>query len=88
MDLFLPGQVDAAGRDFALSRLPADKRGSVTVYRRVHLKAGDQATLQPNTPHWFVSGPQGCVVSEFSTRSRDEADIFTDVEIRRVPVPA
>jgi mannitol-1-phosphate 5-dehydrogenase len=88
MDLFLPGQVDAAGREYALRRLPADKRGAVTVYRRVHLKPGDQCTLQPNTPHWFVAGAQGCVVSEFSTRSRDEADIFTDVEIRRVPVPA
>ena len=46
---------------------------------------GDQATLGPNVKHWFTAGPQGAVVSEFSTRSRDEADIFTDAAIRRVP---
>jgi mannitol-1-phosphate 5-dehydrogenase len=88
IDLFLPGQVDTAGRDYALSRLPEDKRSTVTVYRRVHLTPGEQCTLQPNTPHWFVAGPQGAIVSEFSTRSRDEADIFTDSAIQRVPVPA
>ena len=30
-------------------------------------------------------GPEGAVVSEFSTRSTDEADIFTDPDIRRAP---
>jgi len=88
VSLFVPGSADAAMRDAALKLLPADKRSSVTVYHRVDLKPGDQYTLSPNTPHWFAAGPQGAVVSEFSTRSRDEADIFTDHEIRRVPVPA
>ena len=41
--------------------------------------------LKPNTPHWFVAGKDGAVVSEFSTNSKDEADIFTDAEIQRVP---
>jgi D-lyxose ketol-isomerase len=42
----------------------------------------------PNTLHWFQGGPQGAIVSEFSTRSRDEFDIFTDPDIRRAPVVA
>jgi len=88
VSLFVPGPADAAMREAALRLLPADKRSAVTVYHRVDLKPGDQYTLQPNTPHWFAAGAQGAIVSEFSTRSRDEADIFTDHEIRRVPVPA
>jgi len=88
VSLFVPGPADAKMRDAALQLLPVDKRSAVTVYHRVDLAPGDQYTLQPNTPHWFAAGPQGAIVSEFSTRSRDEADIFTDHEIRRVPVPA
>ena len=83
--LHLAGDHDEAAKAAALARLPADKRGTVTVFRTVHLKAGEQATLGPNVKHWFSAGPQGAVVSEFSTRSRDEADIFTDPAIVRVP---
>lgn len=84
--LFVPGhKQDSVEREFALRLLPTDKHTAVTMYRHVHLTPGEQYTLKPNTPHWFVAGPQGAVVSEFSTRSRDEADIFTDPEIRRVP---
>lgn len=39
----------------------------------------------PNTPHWFQTGGEGAVVSEFSTRSRDVADIFSDPQIMRAP---
>lgn len=80
--LYLPGP---GNRDTALGHLPADKHGTVSVHRQVHLRPGDQCTLRPDTRHWFVAGPRGAVVSEFSTRSRDEADIFTDPAIRRVP---
>jgi D-lyxose ketol-isomerase len=67
--------------------IPKDKqKDAFTVFRCVHLKAGEQATLGPDTLHWFVSGKDGAVVSEFSTRSRDGADIFTDAAIQRVPV--
>jgi D-lyxose ketol-isomerase len=34
----------------------------------------------------FQGGPDGAVVSEFSTKSRDDLDIFTDPEISRMPV--
>jgi mannitol-1-phosphate 5-dehydrogenase len=80
--LYLPGEGD---RDRALRHLPADKRATVSVHRLVHLRPGDQCTLAPDTRHWFVAGSAGAVVSEFSTRSRDEVDIFTDPAIRRVP---
>ena len=41
--------------------------------------------MHPNTRHWFQAGPDGAVVSEFSTKSLDEYDIFTDPRIRRIP---
>jgi D-lyxose ketol-isomerase len=56
-----------------------------TVWHQVVLRPGDQYTLMPDTWHWFQAGPEGAVVSEFSTRSIDEADVFTDPGIRRMP---
>jgi len=47
------------------------------------LQAGDQATIPPDTLHWFQAGRDGAIVSEFSTRSRDEHDVFTDPRIVR-----
>ncbi|HKT43846.1 MAG TPA: hypothetical protein VJQ85_03530 [Gaiellaceae bacterium] len=44
---------------------------------------GDQFTIPPDTLHWFQAGDDGAVVSEFSTRSRDETDVFTDPNIIR-----
>ena len=84
--LFLPGhKKDSGEKEFALAMVPEDKRDTFTMFKHYHLKAGDQCTLKPNTPHWFVAGKDGAVVSEFSTNSKDEADIFTDQEIQRVP---
>lgn len=65
--------------------LPAGRENSYTVFHEIILKPGEQYTLYPNTKHWFQAGPEGAVVSEFSTRSRDESDIFTDPEIDRIP---
>jgi D-lyxose ketol-isomerase len=47
------------------------------------LLPGDQFTIPPDTLHWFQAGEEGAVVSEFSTRSRDELDVFTDPRIIR-----
>jgi D-lyxose ketol-isomerase len=55
-----------------------------TVWRQVVLEPGDQVTITPDTLHWFQAGPEGAVVSEFSTQSRDELDVFTDPEIERM----
>jgi D-lyxose ketol-isomerase len=83
--LFLPGHTQDSGEKVtALAHIPADKQAAFTMYKCVHLGPGEQFTLKPNTPHWFVAGPEGAIVSEFSTRSRDEADVFTDTAIRRV----
>ena len=54
-----------------------------TARHEVSLGPGDQYTIAPDTPHWFQAGPAGAVVSEFSTRSRDESDIFRDPAIQR-----
>lgn len=56
-----------------------------TAKRQVVLRPGDQFTMEPNTRHWFQAGPEGAVVSEFSTKSLDEYDIFTDPHIKRIP---
>jgi D-lyxose ketol-isomerase len=64
------------------------ERGVYTAAREIVLNPGEQFTVQPNTKHWFQGGPAGAVVSEFSTKSRDDLDIFTDPEISRMPVHA
>lgn len=64
---------------------PANRAKTYNVWHEVVLKAGEQYTIYPETWHWFQGGPQGAVVSEFSTRSTDENDLFTDADIKRVP---
>ena len=49
----------------------------------VELQPGDQFTIPPDTLHWFRAGAAGAIVSEFSTRSRDESDVFSDPRIVR-----
>ncbi len=66
-------------------RPPQGRAGTYTVWHEIILHPGEQYTLVPNTLHWFQAGDEGAVVSEFSTRSRDESDIFTDPRIRRAP---
>ena len=53
------------------------------VTHEIILHPGEQYTLKPDTLHWFRSGEEGAVVSEFSTTSTDEEDIFTDPRINR-----
>ncbi len=78
--LYVPGEPAAQPK----GRVPDDKKDAFTVWHEIILKPGDQYTLMPDTWHWFQSGPQGAVVSEFSTQSRDELDIFLDSSIKRV----
>ena len=63
---------------------PVGRGETYTVWHEVVLNPGQQYTLAPDTLHWFQGGPQGAVVSEFSTSSTDENDIFTDPEIQRI----
>jgi D-lyxose ketol-isomerase len=64
-------------------KTPAGCESTYSVWHEIELNPGDQYTLTPDTKHWFQAGDEGAVVSEFSTRSRDECDIFTDAEIQR-----
>lgn len=98
--LYVPGEAggDGAGgvryTDGGASR---SKRGSVhahiwegyedyfTVWHEIELLPGDQYTIAPDTLHWFQAGDEGAVISEFSSTSRDELDIFTDPRIKRIP---
>jgi D-lyxose ketol-isomerase len=57
--------------------------GVFTVWHEIVLHPGDQHTIRPNELHWFQAGDEGAIVSEFSTRSTDEHDIFTDPRIQR-----
>lgn len=57
----------------------------VTVFHEIVLNPGEQYTIMPETLHWFQGGPEGAVISEFSTKSTDETDIFTDKNITRAP---
>ena len=57
--------------------------GVYTVGREIELRPGMQHTIPPGTLHWFQAGPEGAVVSEFSTTSRDELDEFTDANVVR-----
>lgn len=67
------------------AKLPKGKEDTFTVKHEIILNPGDQFTLRPGLLHWFQGGPEGAVVSEFSTKSSDEFDVFTDQEIKRIP---
>jgi D-lyxose ketol-isomerase len=60
--------------------------GVYTVFHEIRLEPGGQYTIPPNTKHWFQAGPDGAVVSEFSTSSRDELDEFSDPRVQRSTV--
>ena len=68
------------------ARVPETYGRYLTVWKEVVLRPGEQCTLPPDTLHWFQAGDEGCVVSEFSSASLDETDIFTDPRVRRIPV--
>jgi D-lyxose ketol-isomerase len=64
------------------------RRGSVELHvagERIDLGPGGQYTIPPDTLHWFRAGDQGAVISEFSSASRDDLDVFTDPRIVRAP---
>ncbi len=65
--------------------LPKQRQGHFTARHQVVLQPGDQYTIPANTPHWFQAGPEGAVISEFSTGPRNVAEIFTDPGIQKVP---
>ena len=67
------------------AKVLSEYRKYLSVWKEIVLRPGDQYTLLENTKHWFQAGDEGCVVSEFSSASVDEEDVFTDPRVRRVP---
>ena len=63
------------------------RTGEVTLWVDGHgeltLRPGEQFTIPPDTLHWFRAGGEGAIVSEFSSRSTDENDVFSDPRIVR-----
>ncbi len=63
------------------------RTGTVTLFVDGHgemtLEPGDQFTIPPDTLHWFRAGDDGAIISEFSSPSRDEHDIFSAPRIVR-----
>jgi D-lyxose ketol-isomerase len=81
--VFLYVDGDAREQGPAQCSPPVGREHTYTVWKEIHLVPGDQYTIPPDTLHWFQGGSLGAVVSEFSTTSRDELDVFTDPEIVR-----
>ncbi len=77
--LYVPGEKTENYK----ARLLMDRKRYYTVWHEIILEKGKQYTLEPDTLHWFQAGSKGAVVSEFSSYSRDEFDIFTDPKIKR-----
>ncbi|CAN7451157.1 D-lyxose/D-mannose family sugar isomerase [Paenibacillus sp. LjRoot56] len=67
------------------AEIPVGSEAYFTVFHEIELLPGEQYTIEPGIKHWFQAGDQGAVVSEFSSTSRDEFDIFTDPRIERMP---
>jgi D-lyxose ketol-isomerase len=68
-----------------LATAPKGREAYYNVWHEIVLQPGEQYTIYPNTPHWFQGGEGGAVVSEFSTKSTDDYDIFIDPDIDRIP---
>jgi D-lyxose ketol-isomerase len=92
-----PGQVCPEHRHPPFDGTPGKEEtfrcrtGTVTLVvagEEIALAPGDQYTIPPDTLHWFQAGPEGAVVSEFSSTSRDELDVFTDPAVERGTVVA
>jgi D-lyxose ketol-isomerase len=65
--------------------VPDRHKKHLSVWHEIILHPGDQYTIPPDTLHWFQAGDQGAIVSEFSSTSIDEIDVFTDPNIKRIP---
>lgn len=79
--LYVPGEPTSQPQGIP----PSGSESYYTVFHEIELNPGDQYTIPPDTLHWFQAGDDGAIVSEFSSTSRDESDLFTDPRIRRLP---
>jgi D-lyxose ketol-isomerase len=79
--LYVPGEPTPNPR----ARIPEKYKSFFTIGKEVVLTPGDQYTLAPDTLHWFQAGDKGAILSEFSSKSLDEHDIWTDSRLQRLP---
>ncbi len=78
--------VDGPSNSQIRAKVPEASKPYYTVFHEIVLRPSEQYTIPPNTLHWFQAGPEGAVVSEFSSPSHDESDVFTDPRILRQTV--
>jgi D-lyxose ketol-isomerase len=78
--LYVEGEPVAAPQ----AHIPPGSEAYYSVFHEIELQPGEQYTIPPNTWHWFQSGDEGAIVSEFSSTSRDEFDVFLDPRIKRI----
>jgi D-lyxose ketol-isomerase len=65
-------------------RPPVGSEAYYTVFHEILLHPGKQYTVPADTLHWFQAGDQGAIVSEFSSHSDDQSDVFTDPRVNRI----
>ncbi|MGG1555932.1 D-lyxose/D-mannose family sugar isomerase [Paenibacillus ferrarius] len=78
--LYVEGKATSA----IAAQVPPGSEAHYTVFHEVALRPGEQYTIMPGIKHWFQAGDAGAIVSEFSSTSRDEFDLFTDPRIARM----
>lgn len=83
-EVYLYVDDDSLSEGATVCQLPEGSEQWYSCTRYILLKPGEQYTIAPNTRHWFQAGDDGAVVSEFSSESRDELDIFTDPRVNRL----
>ncbi|WP_207591521.1 D-lyxose/D-mannose family sugar isomerase [Halomontanus rarus] len=89
VSLFVESESDGEGEEGEReteppTRTPPNREEHYTAGREIVLEPGDQYTIPPDTNHWFQGGDEGAVISEFSSRSVDEKDVFTDPAVDRL----
>ncbi|OCG20932.1 D-lyxose/D-mannose family sugar isomerase [Gilliamella sp. wkB108] len=75
--------VEGEDKGISTSLPQGENQPYYTVRKEIILMPGQQYTIDPNIKHWFKAGSEGAVISEFSSTSYDEFDIFTNPNIRR-----
>src|SRR4030042_5600193 len=67
------------------ANVPEKYKKFLNIWKEIILRPGDQYTLPPNSLHWFQAGDKGAILSEFSSKSMAETDVWTDSRLRRLP---
>jgi D-lyxose ketol-isomerase len=63
------------------AKIPEGMEDSFTVKCETILNPGDQYNVKLHEKHWWQAGPEGVVVLEVSSTSRDLYDVYTDKKL-------